>query len=157
MVERTASWFLLRLRWREWNRAPGNTIATGLRCSNLSYGARFEARFPPMQSWRSMNSVLLTCHGEINRGGARDGKAVQVLQNGGASGFQRWSDLRNDSGSDGLGWVSSSRRWIDARCLRLMDRRQRLAGRWRLGWGKIRTGKGLFVGGNDLGCRGHGV
>jgi hypothetical protein len=48
IVEWTASRFLLRLRRRERNRAPGNAIAAGLRGSNPSYMARFDARFPPI-------------------------------------------------------------------------------------------------------------
>jgi hypothetical protein len=125
--------------------------------SNPSFGSRFEARFPPKQSWKSMNYVLLTCSGEVDRGGARDTKAVRVLWSSGVSGFWRRSGPRNGSEGGGVGRVPSSRRWIDARCLGKTDRWRQLARRRWLGWGKIRMGKELFIGGIDLGRRGHGA
>jgi hypothetical protein len=116
--------------------------------SNLSFGSLFEARFPPTQSWRSMNSVLLTYSSEVDRGGARDRKVFRVLWSGGANGFQRRSGPGNGSDGGGVGQVPSHRHWIDARCLSKTDRWQRLARRRWVGWVKIHMGKVLFIGGN---------
>jgi hypothetical protein len=60
------------------------------------------------------------------------------------SNFRRRSSSANGSGGGGAGWVSSSMRWIDVRCLSEMDQRQRLARRRWLGWGKICTGEGAI-------------
>jgi hypothetical protein len=116
--------------------------------SNPSLRSQFVARFPPTPSWRSMNYVLLTFSGKVDRGGARDRKAVRVLWSGVASGFRRRSDLRNGSDGGGVGRVPSSRRWINAGCLGKTDRWRWLARKQRHDWGKIHMGKDLFIGGN---------